>query len=419
MNLPLIVGEFGNTAAKCVGVINYKLILEECQKNEIGWLAWEWGPGNSDCESMDMTTDSKFATLRDWGLEVCVTDPNSIKNTSIRPKFMVNGACEGSTVTRFSVSVIAKGRGSVTVSPNKTMVDSGQTLTITAVPDANNQFVNWSGSKDGTQNPLTITATGNMNITAVFTDNGPAVGAELVTNGDFSSDLTGWNFSAFTPAAGTATIENGAFVANMTAAGTEGWNAQLNQVTLDISEGKSYVVSFKAKADEPFELSTNVGLNSDPWTTYSGYQKFAIGIEMKQYTYEFIMGEATDQKARIVFDLGTLSGKIYFDDISIKPVDQGSPVKKKYHHTQTNNSITARLYSNGSFAMTTSKAISGSFELIDISGKCAAHLNSTAYVPGSYTMKFSVNNLSSGIYFVRLVNSDVKYVSLPVSIVKQ
>ena len=86
MNLPLIVGEFGNTAANCTGVINYKKILEECQKNEIGWLAWSWGPGNSDCATMDMTSDSKYETLRGWGLEVAVTDDNSIQNTSVRPK---------------------------------------------------------------------------------------------------------------------------------------------------------------------------------------------------------------------------------------------------------------------------------------------------------------------------------------------
>ena len=70
MNLPLIVGEFAHTAVGCEGVINYKLIMSECQNNEIGWLAWSWGPGNSDCEEMDMTTDSKFETLRDWGLDI-------------------------------------------------------------------------------------------------------------------------------------------------------------------------------------------------------------------------------------------------------------------------------------------------------------------------------------------------------------
>lgn len=418
MNLPLIVGEFAHKGVGCETNINYKHIISECQKNEIGWLAWEWGPGNSDCTEMDMTTDNKFATLQGWGLEVAMTDPNSIKNTAVRPKFITNDICEGNTVTRFSVSVIAKGRGGVIMSPNKAMVDSGQILTIKAVPDANNLFVNWSGSEEGTQNPLTITATENLNITAVFTDNGPAVGAELVTNGDFANSLTGWTFAAFAPAVGTASVENGIFVVNMTTAGTDGWNAQLNQATLDITKGKSYLVSFKAKADQPFALSTNVGLNADPWTTYSEYQKFTIGTEMKTYTYEFTMGGDTDQKARVVYDLGTLSAKIYFDDISIKPVDASNSVKKNDLHLKVNKTIVVSMNSSGNLAVTISQAVNGSFELIDLSGKSIARLNPASYAPGTYTMKFPVNNLSSGTYFIRVVSSSVNYVLSPVSIVR-
>jgi mannan endo-1,4-beta-mannosidase len=60
--------------------------MRYCQEKEIGWLAWSWGPGNSDCPQMDMTRTVAFDTLFDWGLEVAVTDPNSIKNTSVRPR---------------------------------------------------------------------------------------------------------------------------------------------------------------------------------------------------------------------------------------------------------------------------------------------------------------------------------------------
>ena len=94
MNLPLIVGEFAPMGPQCVEAIPYRTIMEECEANEVGWLAWSWGPGNSDCEAMDMTTDSTFATLRDWGLEVAVTDSLSIANTSVRPNSIVTGNCQ-------------------------------------------------------------------------------------------------------------------------------------------------------------------------------------------------------------------------------------------------------------------------------------------------------------------------------------
>jgi Carbohydrate binding domain/Cellulase (glycosyl hydrolase family 5)/Divergent InlB B-repeat domain len=417
MNLPLIVGEFAHSGVGCETKINYKHIISECQNNEIGWLAWEWGPGNSDCTEMDMTTDSKFETLRNWGLEVAVTDPNSIKNTSVIPKFMQTGICEGSQVKRFSVSVVAKGRGSISISPNKSMVDSGQVLTITPVADAGNEFVNWSGSKEGTQNPLTVTVESDLTIAANFTDNGPAVGAELVTNGDFSKGMTGWEFAAFTPAVGTGVVEDGEFIATMTTKGTEGWYGQFKTVTLDISKGKSYIVSFKAKADEPFNLSTNIGLNADPWTTYSGYQKFDLSTEMKTYTYEFTMGEVDDRKARMVFDLGLLSGKIYFDDISVKPIDNGSPVKRMVV-SQTAKTMNVRLVGNGVIAVTIPRVAIGVFELISVSGKSIARLNPARYSAGTHELVFKSANVSNGMYLVRFVSDGMHSVSQPLSVIR-
>ena len=86
MNLPLVVGEFGNKwdeSGSCD--IPYRLIIDQCTANQIGWIAWSWGPGNNPQSWLDMTKDSTYATLFDWGLEVAVTYKNSIKNTAKRP----------------------------------------------------------------------------------------------------------------------------------------------------------------------------------------------------------------------------------------------------------------------------------------------------------------------------------------------
>lgn len=408
MNLPLIVGEFGNTAANCVGEINYNLILKECQENEIGWLAWSWGPGNSDCAAMDMTTESTYETLQGWGLEVAVTDPNSIENTSVRPQFMQTGVCEGSDVTRFSVSVISSGRGSVTASPNRVMVDSGQTITFTAVADENNEFLNWSGSVDGSQNPLTITVEQNINLTAVFSDNGPAVGEELVDNGDFEGDSEAWSFGPWGDASGSAGVQNGELVITMTAPGEYGYNAQLVIEGLDIAEGTSYVVSFDARAESAYELSTNVGLAEDPYTTYSGYQSFELGTEMETYTYEFTMSEAGDQTARMVFDVGTYEGAIHFDNISVKPIANTGVVVTPAAKSAF-SPVLLKCKRNGILTITTDAHIRGSFELLSVTGKCVAKLNTATYRSGSHDLDFGFRNLSAGMYVLRLNDSDIRW----------
>jgi mannan endo-1,4-beta-mannosidase len=99
LNYPLIVGEFsqfgafagaGNSVCSPKGEIDYATILEVCHQHEIGWYAWEWGPGNDFndplCVVMDMTRDRRFATLKPgWAEEVAISSPYSIKNTAVTP----------------------------------------------------------------------------------------------------------------------------------------------------------------------------------------------------------------------------------------------------------------------------------------------------------------------------------------------
>jgi mannan endo-1,4-beta-mannosidase len=89
MNLPLIIGEFGNEWDETAqGAIPYKIIIREAHLNQVGYLPWSWGPGNNPQAFLDMTTDQTYATLHSWGLEVAVTDPNSIKNIAVRPAWL-------------------------------------------------------------------------------------------------------------------------------------------------------------------------------------------------------------------------------------------------------------------------------------------------------------------------------------------
>ena len=86
LNIPLIVGEFGHAWDESDnGKIPYLTILEESQKNDIGWLAWSWGPGNHPQTWLNMTKDGRFDTLENWGKEVAVTNAYSIRLTSRKP----------------------------------------------------------------------------------------------------------------------------------------------------------------------------------------------------------------------------------------------------------------------------------------------------------------------------------------------
>ena len=89
-NIPLVVGEFAPMAVAGVREIPYRHIMSECERLNIGWLCWSWGPGNSDCPEMDMTEHGSYNTLVGWGKEVAVDSPLGIQNTSVIPNFIQN-----------------------------------------------------------------------------------------------------------------------------------------------------------------------------------------------------------------------------------------------------------------------------------------------------------------------------------------
>jgi mannan endo-1,4-beta-mannosidase len=92
--MPLMIGEFGHQWSNDPDeVILYQHIMALSQEYQIGYFPWSWGPGNRPQVFLDMTEDGMFDTLQGWGLEVAITDPNSIMNTSVRPYSIVHGEC--------------------------------------------------------------------------------------------------------------------------------------------------------------------------------------------------------------------------------------------------------------------------------------------------------------------------------------
>lgn len=74
----------------------------------------------------------------------------------------------GGPVQTYTLTATATAGGTLQVSPPGSVFESGQTVQITARPDAGFAFSDWSGDVDGSANPLTVTMTGNLAVTARF-----------------------------------------------------------------------------------------------------------------------------------------------------------------------------------------------------------------------------------------------------------
>lgn len=99
-NLPLIVGEFckyqvnGDSGQ----AVSYKNIMAQCNAKKIGYLAWEWGPGNLGDNNkpvpwVGFTTDGTIATLNGWGYEVSMSSPDGINKTSVKSHYLLTDSC--------------------------------------------------------------------------------------------------------------------------------------------------------------------------------------------------------------------------------------------------------------------------------------------------------------------------------------
>jgi hypothetical protein len=134
-----------------------------------------------------------------------------------------------------TLTVIPMGDGEVTVAPWSTRYTVGQTATLTAVPDAGQEFIGWSGSATGAQNPLFVRMSQSKVITANFTQKARltvdecfgqigAQGFQILLNGqlgavfriDGSEDLVHWRpLATLSNAFGTVQF-NDPFVTNIT-----------------------------------------------------------------------------------------------------------------------------------------------------------------------------------------------------------
>jgi len=71
--------------------------------------------------------------------------------------------------SQFALTILVDGRGRVIINPPGNHYNHGQIVTVTALPDAGQSFMTWSGDSSDTQNPLSVLMNQSKAIRANFT----------------------------------------------------------------------------------------------------------------------------------------------------------------------------------------------------------------------------------------------------------
>ncbi|MDA9184452.1 BspA family leucine-rich repeat surface protein, partial [Flavobacteriaceae bacterium] len=147
-------------------------------------------------------------------------------------------------ITKYTLSVSASDGGNV--DPSIGTYNENSSVVITATPSAGFEFTEWTGDASGTDNPLTVTMTGNKTITATFSRIQYTLNVGVVGQGSVSQEITS--------AAKTEEEYNSGDVVRLTATPESGWvfnswsgssTATTNEIDVAIDGTKSVTATFE------------------------------------------------------------------------------------------------------------------------------------------------------------------------------
>lgn len=138
----------------------------------------------------------------------------------------------------------------------------------------------------------------------------------LVTNGDFESGTTPWTFGVANPIAPSLLVTvdgNTYFSINVAAAGNP-FDVNLSHKGINMTQGKTYRLTFDAWSDVNRSMVVGIGLSSDPWTNQVVTQNLTTSVQ--SFSIDLV-ANFTNNDARIIFDLGAAIGRVNIDNVTL------------------------------------------------------------------------------------------------------
>ena len=96
---------------------------------------------------------------------------------------------------------------------------------------------------------------------------------------------------------------------------------QYKQLGIKLEQGKTYAITFKAKADEERKAVVSFCKDTTPWTNYGLRNTIPLTTEWKQYKFVFTASATTDEDTRLSFVLGQSTGTVWLDKIQLSEVN--------------------------------------------------------------------------------------------------
>jgi hypothetical protein len=232
-------------------------------------------------------------------------------------------------------------------------------------------------------------------------------GENVVVNGDFSNDSSGWQFLVRDEASAAGAVVNGEFRVQVGsgAGGAEYWKIQLIQEGIRVIQGRKYRLEFDAHADANRPVEPRVAQNGGNFTNYAKTNATVIKRLKAHYTFDFTMEDPTDYQARVVLNSGTSDVAVYFDNVSFSEVDS-SPVRAvdgdKPAAFELLQSYPNPFNPRATVRFTLEKDVRVRLTVFNTLGRKVATLTDGTLAAGRHQAVFDAGGLPGGLYWVRM-----------------
>lgn len=153
-----------------------------------------------------------------------------------------------------------------------------------------------------------------------------SIGANMLTNSNFSGGKDHWVLEAPSPAKATMQVDNNGpepgmkcLHAELTHEGVRPWDFQVHQIGLDLTEGKPYILKFWARANEPREVNINVRLDKDPWESVGLDASIELPTQWKHYEFYFTATKPEKNHCRVSFNFQNQIGEAWIAGVELRP----------------------------------------------------------------------------------------------------
>ena len=126
-----------------------------------------------------------------------------------------------------------------------------------------------------------------------------------------------WRLEQAGDAKAVMKIEEDSVVFRTTAIDSTDWHVQAVQTNLDLKDGKTYTIKFKAKSPEEVAITVNAMIDQDDWHQIGLNEEVQLRKEFKDFSFEFTASDTVAKKNRISFVLGNSKGIVYLKELSL------------------------------------------------------------------------------------------------------